>query len=133
MALPREVSVDLYALFGRQENAADLCPELSPQTLTHAGGIDLESLEGAAVTMSAEIALAETNLVRFLNTAWLEASRSRCHNQGHPTVSPTTWKFSSSPWSQPRRPSQSGPSVKLAPTRPAGTDPAGGKRRSKPI
>ena len=69
MVLPRKVSVDLNALFDRSTNAADLCPEPSLQTLSHAGGIDLESLEGATVTMSAEIALAETILARFLNTA----------------------------------------------------------------
>jgi hypothetical protein len=65
-------SVDLNALFGSPASSADLYPEPSLQTLAHAGGIDLESLEGAAVTLSAEIALSETNLARFLNTAWSE-------------------------------------------------------------
>jgi hypothetical protein len=65
-------SGNLNELFGSPESSADLCPERSLQTLAHAGGVDLESLEGAAVTLSAEIALAETNLARFLNTAWSE-------------------------------------------------------------
>jgi hypothetical protein len=82
--LPRKVSVDLNALFGRPKNAADLCPEPLPQTLSHAGGIDLESLEGATVTMSAEIALAETNLARFLNTAWSESETQPLPQLGSP-------------------------------------------------
>jgi hypothetical protein len=61
--------VDLNALLGIPTSPADLCPERPPQTPAR---VDLESLEGAAVTLSAEIALAETNLARFLNTAWSE-------------------------------------------------------------
>jgi hypothetical protein len=73
-------SVDLNALFGGSTSAAELCPEPSFLQPSHASGIDLENLEGATVTMSAEIALAERNLARFLNTAWSESeARSLPH------------------------------------------------------
>jgi hypothetical protein len=84
MALPRKVSAVLNEFFGRPTSAADLCPEPSLQTLSHAGGIDLESLEGATSTMSAKIALAEANLARFLNTAWSESETQPLPQLGSP-------------------------------------------------